>query len=641
MLPRPVIAFAFFLLSLPCYSQLQTADSLESLIKTIPADTTKVWLLNRLVTALRETDNNRAFVHAQKARELADVLNYQRGQGLALENLGWIYYRRGDYSKAFELSTEALKIVEELNDRSSIARCLNNVAAIRFEQNQFDVAIESFKKAFEVSEEIGDNTSMARSLNNVGYAFLQMKRLDSAAYYAAWALRIAEKGSNTYQAGFSLRTLGDVDFQKQNYRGALERFQKIIALAQKTGNVFLQVSTTHRLGHTFAKLGQFDKAIAYLHQNIELSQREGYNDELERSYKVLADLYRMQSNVSKAYEYQSKYVAIHDSLYNQRSSEQMALMQARFDTEIKEAKIELLTKDAKLKQEEINSQSVWMYFYIGCLSLLAILAFVLFYNNRIRKRVNVDLAAKNNAIQHQAQQLSNLNVTKDKLFSIISHDLRSPLASLRGLIDLVISGDLGREEFMEVSKKLKSNLDSVNDDLDNLLLWAQSQLKGLQVNSEVLFIKPVLDDKIQLFRESAKGKGITIINELEEDLSVMADRNHFSLIMRNLLGNAIKFSRPGGFVIIRQKESGDYVEISVTDSGIGMGANDLKKLFRAETHFSHPGTNHEKGAGIGLLLTKEFVEKNGGAIWATSELGKGSTFTFTLKRCLTLVKTEV
>jgi signal transduction histidine kinase len=631
---------ALLLLSTLCFPQSRTADSLENLVKTVPADTTKVSLLNRLVTSLRENDINRALSHALKARELAEVLNDQKGLSLAMENLGWIYYRRGDYSKAFELSAEALRIVEGFNDQSAIARCLNNIAAIRFEQKQFDSAIENFKKAYTVSTQISDYTAMARSLNNIGYAFWGIEELDSAARYATMALKITEKTSNPYHSGFALRTLGDVAFQKGEYKQALEHFQRTLSLSRGIENHFLEISTLRRLGRTYARLNQLDRAIRLLNEDVALAMRFGYKEEMERAYKVLSELYVEKKNIDKAFEYQSKYLAIHDSIYSQRNSEQMALLQARFDSEMKETKIELLTKDASLKQEQINSQRVWMYFYIGCLSLVAILAFVLFYNNRIRKKVNLDLEAKNNSIQLQALQLTNLNITKDKLFSIISHDLRSPLASLRGLIDLVISGSLAQDEFMEVSRKLKKNLDSVNDDLDNLLLWAQSQLRGLQINAEELSIKPILDDKIQLFRESAKGKGIAIMNELDEDLVVLADKNHFGLVMRNLLANAIKFSRPGGSIFVRQRESGEYVEISVTDSGVGMGSSDLQKLFHAETHFSHLGTNQEKGAGIGLLLVKEFVEKNGGAIWVTSELGKGSTFTFTLKRCYALATSQ-
>jgi two-component system sensor histidine kinase/response regulator len=403
-------------------------------------------------------------------------------------------------------------------------------------------------------------------------------------------------------------------------------------MAIKLENVFLKVSTIHRIGQSYVFLNKSDQALAYLLKNISIARQYEFRRELERSLKLISEIYAKRKEIGKAYDYQNQYLAVHDSLYLQQSSEQMALMQVKFDSEMKEAKIELLTKDAQLKQEEINSQRMWMYFSIGSLTLMAILAFVLLYSNRMKKRANDELEVKNREIQLQAHQLKNLNMTKDKLFSIISHDLRSPLASLRGLMDILDVDGLSSQDFISTSKKLRRNLESVQEDLDNLLFWAQSQLNGLQSNPENLQLRPIVNEKIELFAEIARQKKITIVNEIDESISVVADKNHISLVVRNLLANAIKFNKLGGIITISEKNIGDYVEISVSDSGVGMTTSDLGKLFNAETHFTNPGTHQEKGVGIGLLLTKEFIEKSGGSIWATSELGKGSTFTFTVKQ---------
>jgi len=641
MLLRAVLVVIFLQLFSICIAQQSETDSLENIIKTIPSDTAKVWHLNKLVTILRERDNSKAFEYASQAKDLAMSLNYRRGLGQALENLGWIHYRKGDYSKAFELSVEALAISETFNDRSAMARCLNNIAAVNFEQNQHLLAISNFKKAYSISKLIGDGTSMARSLNNTAFCFLGIKQLDSARFYATWGLKVSEEAEKTYLVGFALRTLGDIDLGEKKYESALEKFEKVVAMADTLDNVFLKVSTLHRIGKTYFVLHKMDKALTCLLLNIDISRKHEFRSELERSLKLVSEIYAAQMEIGKAFAYQNQYLEVHDSLYQQRSSEQMALMQVRFDSEMKEAKIELLTKDAQLKQEEINSQRMWMYFSIGSLSLMAIIAFVLLYSNRLKKKTNDELEVKNQEIQEQAQQLRNLNLAKDKLFSIIGHDLRSPLASLRGLMDVMGINGLSSEDFIATSKKLTRNLESVQEDLDNLLFWAQSQLNGLQSNPTLLKLRPIVEEKIQLFYEIAHQKEITVINELDDTLSIVADKNHISLVLRNLLANAIKFNKRGGLIMIREKNVGEYIEISVSDSGVGMTTSDLGKLFNAETHFTHPGTHQEKGVGIGLLLTKEFIEKNGGSIWATSELGKGSTFTFTVKQDLTTAGTEV
>lgn len=641
MLLRAVLVVFFWQIFSICEAQRNEADSLENIVKTIPSDTLKVWHLNKLVTVLREQDNVKAFEYARQAKDLALLLNYRRGLAHALENLGWIHHRKGDYSKAFELSVEALAISESFNDLPAIARCLNNIAAINFEQNQHTLAISNFKKAYAISKLIEDGTSMARSLNNIAFCFLGIDQLDSARSYATWALKVSENFDKLYLSGFALRTLGDIDLKEKNYKSALEKFENVVCIADTLDNVFLKVSTLHRIGKGYFLLNKKDKALTYLLQNISLARHNEFRSELERSLKLVSEIYAAQREIGKAFTFQNQYMDVHDSLYQQRSSEQMALMQVRFDSEMKEAKIELLTKDAQLKQEEINSQRMWMYFSIGSLSLMAIIAFVLLYSNRLKKRANDELELKNAKIQKQAQQLGNLNITKDKLFSIISHDLRSPLASLRGLMDIIDMGGLSKEEFFSTSKKLRRNLESVQEDLDNLLFWAQSQLNGLQSNPTIVKARAIIEEKIQLFSEIARQKEITIINEIDDALSIRADRNHIGLVIRNLLANAIKFNKPGGLIRIQEKNVAGCIEISVSDSGVGMTTSDLGKLFNPETHFTNPGTMQERGVGIGLLLTKEFIEKNGGSIWATSELGIGSTFTFTVKQDLDVMATEI
>lgn len=613
-------------------AQHRELDSLQNLVRNLPADTTQVWLLNRIVASLRETDHVKAMELAQRARDLSELLHYDKGKYIALENMGWIYYRRGDYTKGLELSSEALNLAEKAGDQAAIARGFNNMGAIRFEQKQFKLAISMFRAAHDMAMAVHDLPVAARSLNNVAHAYLATHQPDSAAYWARLSASEAEAGHDRFQQGFAKRVMGDVSLQRGKHAEALALFQECLAIARRIDNVFLETSTLHRIAGVYKSLNQPDKALPYLNYNIMLATRGGYKDELERSYKMLSEIYFQKQDLEKAYAYQAKYVAIHDSLYDQRSGEQRALLEARFNTEMKEAQIALLTKDTQLKQEEINNQRVWMYFYIGIITLLGILAFLLIYNDRIRQGINRNLEQRNQEVQQQAHQLSNLNKTKDKLFSIISHDLRSPLASLRGLIDLVVREDLSREEFAQVSKKLQRNLDSVNEDLDNLLFWAQSQLKGLQVHPQAVCVRQVVEEKIDLFKEYALNKGVSIQNDVDDDIYVTSDKNHLGLVVRNLLANAIKFNRRGGIIVVRHQSTDDQVEISVIDSGVGMDSRDLGRLFNAETHFTNPGTNQEKGTGIGLLLTKEFIEKNGGAIWVTSELGKGSTFTFRLRR---------
>jgi two-component system, sensor histidine kinase and response regulator len=628
---RVTILLFSIIISGGCFAQNSSIDSLESLVKSVPADTNKVWLLNQLVSSLREKDNNMALQYAEEAKALSELLKYNKGLCLALENLGWILYRQGNFSKSLAASTHSLKLSTALQDNAAIARCQINIAAIYYEQKLFGEAIDNFKKAFRTAERIRNSVIMARSCNNIAYSFYNQNNIDSALVYAQRGRELSEVSGEPYLIAFALRTLGDIQMSYGKSEEALALYNKCLDLSVKHANTFIKASVLHRLAKTYAGMGKYDRAVDYLNENVSIASQYGFRDELERAYSMFAEIYYKKNDLTKAFAYQSAYLSLHDSLYNQRSSEQIALMQIRFDSELKQAQIELLTKDAALQKVEINKQKVWIYFYAGCISLLVILAFVLFYYYRNNNKAKQALQSQNKAIETQTNQLRNLNSTKDKLFSIISHDLRSPVASLRAVMELVTRAELSQTEFMDLTKALKRNIDSVHDDLDNLLLWAQSQLKGLQAFPSSFDLGELASEKIKLFDDLARNKKINVTNKITKGLNVYADRNHVSLIFRNLLANAIKFNQPGGTIDIFVNERNEHCEVTVSDSGVGMGVEDIHKLFNAETHFTKLGTQREKGVGIGLLLTKEFVEKNEGSISVSSEVGVGTAFTFSLK----------
>ena len=448
MVIRTLFSACLLFASSLCYSQQHYVDSLENLVKTTPNDTTKVWLLNRLVTTLREGDNNKALGYANQAKELAEALKYERGLAWALENLGWLSYRKGDDSKAFELATEALKISERYHDYPAISRCLNSIASTYYEQEQYDIALTNFEGALEAAKRGNDKVAIARSLNNVAYTMMYLGKYDSASIHAEKAVKSSRLAQSPYLEGFAYRTLGDIDLHFKRVEAALEKFRNTLQLAENSHNMFLKTSTMHRVGKAYMLLNQPDQALKLLIENIQLAKKYGYRDEVEFALKLTYEAYAAKNLPAKAYEYQSRYLQLHDSLYDQRNSEHLAVMQARFEAPLKEAEIELLKKDTQIKQQEINGQKIWMYFTIGLLSLAAILVFVLLYSNWIKRKANDLLETKNQEIQAQALQLSNLNSTKDKLLSIISHDVRGPLASLRGLINIICTGGLTQQEFL-------------------------------------------------------------------------------------------------------------------------------------------------------------------------------------------------
>jgi ligand-binding sensor domain-containing protein/signal transduction histidine kinase len=232
-------------------------------------------------------------------------------------------------------------------------------------------------------------------------------------------------------------------------------------------------------------------------------------------------------------------------------------------------------------------------------------------------------------IETQSAYLQEMNFLKDKLFSVIAHDLRSPLNSLKGTMNLLRSGDLSIEDFNLLIQKLNTNLSVTSGLLDNLLFWARSQMQGYQIRAEKIDIQELVNNQCVLFEKMARDKQIALQNKIQQPIIVFADKNMIDLILRNLVANAIKFCQKDDKIEIYAQNLEKDALITVQDSGVGIEPENLEKLFTLN-NFTTLGTKNEKGTGLGLMLCKEFVEKNDGKIWVESELGKGAKFVFSL-----------
>lgn len=235
-------------------------------------------------------------------------------------------------------------------------------------------------------------------------------------------------------------------------------------------------------------------------------------------------------------------------------------------------------------------------------------------------------------IKLKNEELQNLNATKDKFFSIIAHDLKSPFNSIVGfsglLVELVQENNF--DGIREYTKIVHESASQAMDLLMNLLEWSRSQTGRMTFKPVVSDMSSLINNATELFGDSARLKSITIRTELPTDSMVLVDQIMMGTVLRNLISNAIKFTRPGGQILVSAEQREGEWWVSVSDNGIGIKKDDVKKLFRLEENYTTLGTNNEKGTGLGLILCKEFVEKHGGKIWVESEEGNGSTFSFTI-----------
>jgi signal transduction histidine kinase len=247
----------------------------------------------------------------------------------------------------------------------------------------------------------------------------------------------------------------------------------------------------------------------------------------------------------------------------------------------------------------------------------------------IDNRIKVEIK-----LRQSEQELRELNATKDKFFSIMAHDLKNPIGSFLNLSEVLSTmfDDFSQEELKEYLEEMYSSSQHLFKLLENLLMWSRAQTGKIQVHKEQFDVKMIIDSNLSLLKLNADNKRIKFINNASDDSIVYADENMTNTVIRNLISNALKFTNIGGSITVNTIFDDDFVQVSIADTGVGMDQDVVEKLFRIDSNYTTRGTSDEKGTGLGLILCKEFVNKQEGEIWVDSEPGKGSTFIFTLPR---------
>jgi ligand-binding sensor domain-containing protein/signal transduction histidine kinase len=294
----------------------------------------------------------------------------------------------------------------------------------------------------------------------------------------------------------------------------------------------------------------------------------------------------------------------------------------------------------KIIQQAYFYENAW--FKVALFSLAALLLVLLYFwrtrqlrlenfklERLIVERTN-DITTQKEAIEHQKEELSRLNQLKDKLLSVLSHDLRQPFSSISGLLALLREKQIDQKEFQHFSKELNQQVKWQVHMLDNVLLWTRNQLKGLEIMPVSISLYQTVEEILILYRSQANFKNITIENKVLSETVIIADADILHLVLRNLIGNAVKFTPINGLISITTRYTGGYYQIEVSDNGIGIVKAKLDKLFITFQDNPERGTSNEKGSGLGLALCREFIEACGGRIWAESRPGHGSRFIFTL-----------
>ncbi|NJL12702.1 MAG: HAMP domain-containing histidine kinase [Microscillaceae bacterium] len=334
-----------------------------------------------------------------------------------------------------------------------------------------------------------------------------------------------------------------------------------------------------------------------------------------------------QGNLSEAIEYYKKYSSLKDSLYNSEKTEQLSRWEAFYNIETKEKENQAL-KAEKIQQALLIRNQWITNLAVGIVSLLlVIILIIIFRAYQISKKSSKTLKEKNQEITHTNHQLAEIDKVKNKLFSIIAHDLRGPIVSLNQFLKLLKENTLTKDEFRSILNKLQAQSENTEDLVENLLFWAKNQMEGIIPKFKKVNAEDIIQEVFNLYQATAIQKDIELNLQSSTSSQVYADRDMLKLIIRNLVNNAIKYSYQNSTIHVKidKDSSSNNVIISIKDKGIGIPLELQEQLFSVNIQ-SRRGTKQEKGTGLGLLLVKDFVEAMHGKLSVQSEANQGTSF---------------
>jgi signal transduction histidine kinase/Flp pilus assembly protein TadD len=647
----------FFALSPPIILAQTTKDSLELLLKkSTLADTSKVLVLNQLGTIFLQMDSTKAVTCLNEAIKLSSAIRFKRGIAITTKNYGILYEYAGNYKKALEFYETALNLFKDIEDIIGVAESYNNFGIIYYLQGIYDKALYNYLKAEKMLQKKSDPAFLSSILNNIGLIYEKQMQYDKALDYLKKGLKIREENglysklgasySNigmVYQAigqyilaldyhrkakenrgkyddlkglAATLTNIGDIYLQQKKASLALPNFQKAFEIKTRVGDKRGQSYALLGIAEAYFQLGNYIECIRYAEKSLSIATQLNLKAHLVEIYIVLANVNEKLHNEKTAINHLQKAISFKDSIYQEKQRENIAELAVRFELEKTQQEKHLMEAAMFNKEKELSKASnivKLQLIIVSVISIALLVTLVLLY--KLRKTV---------------KERNKLNRVKDYLISIISHDYRGPLTSVKSSLMLFAFDDISAEEQKYILSVSANEISNTLNFLDNMLIWANAQLKGIKANKTYFILSSVIDANIELLTPQAKYKKISITTEGNANIEVFADRDMINIILRNLISNSIKFSNENGKIKIVTTFSEQKAVVHIIDEGVGIRKERIPLLFKFDEATPTYGTGNEKGIGLGLSLCKDFIEQNDGEIGVSSEFGSGSDFFITI-----------
>lgn len=588
----------------------------------------------------------------KKALELFQSIDYDTGIASTYNNLGVMYKRMGLYKKALEFSLKSLELKKEVGDRERLMPIYTNLGILHYRLGEYGEAMDYYHINEQLCKEFKDTNRLMKLYVNMGNIKLSQKNFSEAYRYYQNANDFLEPNTNFFLKSTILVNIGITYDEKEEYEKAQTYYQEAFDLANRVGNYSAKIISLIGLGQVHFELNNDKRGLDYTMQAYGLAKQNRDLNKIASISNKLYVFYKEQGDFQNSLSYLEVFHRYNDSIKSMEKTKEIERLKAQYENKQKEQQISLLEKENKVqelelaKEREARAKRKWQIFVlIGVVVVVAGLSLYFAFLNRQKKRMNKILREQYSKIQDQQEEitsqndkLASANELKDQMFKIIAHDLRSPLIAMDDVARLIPYAieEKDFESLQDLSFSLQNSVARILDLTDNLLSWSMSQSDEISYKPDYLQLHDIGNRTLEVYNALARMKKIDLINDIDPNLKVFADPNILMTVLRNLVNNALKFTRDGGMVAIGATMTKSEVRVWVQDTGIGMEKAMLDTIFQIDKTRTS-GTRGESGNGLGLFFCKKFVHINKGEIHIESQKGEGTIVSFTVPRAKDMI----
>ena len=621
----------FFTLSAVCTAQSDVAENSAPQLETLDKE-----IKNKLLSDFKSAGKKKSALRKVLHRSLD--AHFDSLTTVVYEAMSVVYVEEEKYDNALESITQAIHYVDHNHQKKYCANLYNQAGHICQFLKKFDKSISYYNQALKFYEDIGDQVSVANAYINIGNTYYKTGRTEESKENLIKASRSFDKEPTKKNSARGLADLGKAYDDIGDFKKALDLLNESVIIFESNDDQEGLASTLSSLGHVQLNLKRYKEAEVSFLRSLEISQKYNYKLSLMESYKGMSQILSLKKSYKEALGMYDSYILMKDSIYLEEKKIAISTATSQLNLKIKDQELAMAQTKSELSGfiDKKNTQLLISMILGFILTTLVII--YLFRKYQHGKKVSETLIAENktliksNVDLSQSQEyLEKSHAAKDKLFSIVAHDLKSPIASIKGFTELLATNPeaFTMEEISLLGKKMNESLHNLNQLLDNLLKWAMSQSGLMEFRPQDISCSGFIQDNVELYQPLADKKHISLTASTC-DCSFVGDINMLNFVLRNIIHNALKFTEAKGAIHVKSYSKSSTLYITISDTGLGMSEESIQNIFNIDRRKKSLGTDNEKGTGLGLVLSKEFMDKNHGQLAVTSELEKGTTFTLML-----------